>query len=259
MTRERHPRRRFLRAGAAFLAVTAARPGGAAAQQDWLRKGLEGLGSTMGGDGGTGGAMSSVEIGRGLKEALKLGTERVIGQVGQPGGYLKDAAIHIPLPGFLGRAQELLQAAGAAGLLDDLEVRLNRAAEAAAPQARDIFFDAIGQMTLADARQILDGPDDAATRYFQRTMTPELKAAFRPVVDRELANAGAIQAFDSVTERYAAVPFAPALGRDAKDRLVDHALEGATDGIFHYLAREEKAIRQNPAARTTDLLKKVFG
>lgn len=258
MTLDPTSRRRFL-ALAAGATLGGLSVGPVAAQSDLLKKGMESLGGALGkGDGGATG-LSSVKIGKGLKEALKLGTERVIGQVGQPGGYLKDAAIHIPLPGFLGNAQDLLGAAGAAGLLDDLETRLNRAAETAAPHAKDIFFDAIGEMTVGDARKILDGPDDAATRYFQRTMTPRLHETFRPIVDRELSDAGAIQAFESVTAQYADIPFAPSLGNRAQDRLVDHALDGATDGIFHYLAKEEARIRNNPAARTTALLKDVFG
>lgn len=251
-------RRQFLTASAAALGCALSAP--AAAQSDFLSRGMENLGNVLGNGGtGDGGALSTPQIVSGLKEALRVGTERVVNQLGQAGGYLNDKAVHIPLPGFLGQAQSVLQAAGASGLLDDLEVRMNRAAEAAAPQARDIFVNAIGQMSLSDARGILNGPDDAATRYFQRTMTPELKTAFRPVVDRELEEAGAIRAFESVQSSYESVPFASGLGDSAKDRMVDHAVQGATDGVFHYLAKEEAAIRNDPARRTTDLLKTIFG
>lgn len=240
------------------LALLAAAPDVARAQDDLIQKGVEGLGSLLDGGGGAE-ALSEAQIGRGLKEALRVASEQVVARVGQPGGYLEDQAIHIPLPGYLDTARSVLETVGAAGLLEDLEVRLNRAAETAAPHAERIFLDAIGAMTVADARDILNGPDDAATQYFRRTMTPELKSTFRPIIDRELNAVGAIETFDAVVQQYEAVPFASALGQDAKTRLVDHGLDGALDGIFHYMAEEEAAIRNDPAARTTDLLEQVFG
>ena len=113
-------------------------------------------------------------------------------------------------------------------------------------------------MTLNDAMQIYNGPDDAATRYFQRTMTTPLTHAFRPVVDRSLADAGAVQAFDDVIGRYDNVPLVPALGANVKGRLVDHALGKTLEGMFLYLAQEETAIRRFPAKRTTEILQRVF-
>ncbi len=251
-------RRTAVCASIVAFAAFAAAPRLGRAQGDWLEKGLESL-RGFGGGLGDGNGLSEAKIGRGLKEALRVASRTVVDQVGQPGGYLLDKAIHIRLPGFLGNVQSALRAAGAAGLLDDLERRLNRGAEAAAPYAEDIFLDAIAEMTLADARDILDGPDDAATRYFQRTMTADLKTAFRPIVDRELQAAGAVRALDNITRQIGSVPFAPALGANAKGRLIEHGLDGALSGIFHYLAEEEAAIRKNPAKRTTDLLREVFG
>jgi hypothetical protein len=250
-------RRTFLKAALGLPAAgVAAFPFAARAQSNLLKKGLDTLGDTFGG--GSGG-LSEVKIGKGLKEALRVASTRVVDLVGQTDGYLMDKAIHIPLPGFLGNAQDILSAVGASYLLDDLEVRLNRAAETAAPYAEEIFFDAIEQMTLEDARKILDGPDDAATQYFKRKMTPSLRETFRPIVKDELDNAGAIEAFDRTVARYDDVPFAPSLGENSKDRLIDHGLDGALAGLFHYLAKEEAAIRNNPAKRTTDLLREVFG
>jgi hypothetical protein len=214
----------------------------------------------MGSTGGGGeGSLTESRIRQGLKEALRQATTTVVKQVGQQGGYLQDPAIHIPLPGYLETTRSVLGQVGAAGMLEDLEVRLNRAAEQAAPRAREPFLDAIAGLTLQDAREILNGPDDAATRYFQRTMTPDLKQSFRPVVDRELENTGAIQALDRIAGKMAQVPFAGNLGDNAKDRLTEHGVEGALNGIFHYLGRQEAAIRQDPAQRTTDLLREVFG
>ena len=248
-------RRTALCASIAALAVFAMAPcPGRAQGGGWLERGLESLQGFGGGNG-----LSDAKIGRGLKAALRVASRTVVDQVGQPGGYLLDEAIRIPLPSFLGNVQSALRMAGASGLLDDLERRLNRGAEAAAPYAEDIFLDAIGEMTLGDARDILNGPDDAATRYFQRTMSPDLKTTFRPIIDRELQGAGAVRVFDDITRQVDSVPFAPALGANAKDRLIEHGLDGALSGIFHYLAQEEAAIRNNPAKRTTDLLREVFG
>lgn len=205
--------------------------------------------------GGAGGALTSSEATAGLKEALKVGTDTAVDLVSAAGGYLDNADIHIPLPESLRKVQSALQMVGMADLADDLEVRLNRAAEAAAPEARDLFAEAISQMTIDDAKAILDGPDDAATRFFQRTMTPGLTERFSPIVEAELAQAGAIRSYDRMMGRYDRIPMVP----DVKADLSDYAVEQALDGLFLMLAREEAAIRNNPAKRTTDLLRKVFG
>jgi hypothetical protein len=227
------------------------------ARAGWLDTGKDMLKSLGGADGG--GSLSEAQIGKGLKAALEVASERVVTQVGQIGGYLDDPAIHIPLPGYLAQARNLLSTVGAADLLTDLETKLNRAAETAAPQAQEMFLDAIGQMTMQDAREILGGPDDAATQYFKRTMSPELRETFRPVVDAKLAETGAIQTLDETVAAYDKIPFAGRLAKNAQGRLVDHGLDGALSGLFHYMAKEEAAIRNDPAKRTTDLLKQVFG
>lgn len=199
--------------------------------------------------------LSVAEIGEGLREALRVGTERVVGQLGQADGFNADPDIHIPLPGSLQRVQTALQAVGMSDLADDLELRLNRAAEAATPQAKQLFWDAISEMTLEDAQAIYDGPEDAATRYFQDKMTDPLSDAMRPVIDESLADVGAIASYDRMMGEYRAIPFVP----DAKADLTNYALGEALDGLFTYIAREEAAIRANPAARTTEILQRVFG
>lgn len=240
-------------AGASGAAL--ALPMVARAQDSWWQRTMDAF--SGGGDGA--GGLAESRIRKGLKEALRVATDSVIARVGQPGGYLRDAAIRIPLPGYLDDTRSVLRRVGAGDMLDDLEVRLNRAAEEAAPKGRELFADAIAEMSVDDARDILDGPDDAATRYFQRTMTPDLRRTFRPIVDRELQRAGAIESLDRVAGRIERVPFAPSLGEAAQDRLVEHGVDGALEGIFHYLASEEAAIRNDPAQRTTDLLREVFG
>lgn len=220
------------------------------AQSNLLQQGLGLLSS----GGSQSSSLSQGEMGDGLKEALRVGTEAVVSRLGKADGFYGDKAIHIPLPGQLATVQKALQAAGYSSLVDDLELRLNRAAEQATPKAKALFVDAISAMTISDAQQILNGPDDAATSYFRKAMGPGLAKEMAPVVDAALADAGAVQAYDSMMGQYKALPFMP----DAKANLTDYVVEKGMDGIFHYVAKEEAAIRTNPAARTTDLLKKVF-
>ena len=200
------------------------------------------------------GSLSTDEIGAGLKEALKIGSGNVVTQLGATDGFNKDSSIHIPLPESLDKVKTLLSKVGKSSLLDDLELKLNRAAEIATPKAKQLFWNAISAMTLEDAKGILNGPDDSATRYFKGKMSPELAKEIRPVIDESLSDVGAIKAYDGAMQEYKAIPFVP----DAKANLTDHVVEKGMDGIFYYMAKEEAAIRQNPARRTTDLLKKVF-
>jgi hypothetical protein len=229
----------------------------AQAQSGWLSKGKDLLGTVGGAAGGTGGGggLSDIEIGKGLREALRVGSSNVVGSLGRKDGFYGVKDVHIPLPGALGQVQKALKVVGKSGLTDDLELRMNRAAEASVPKAKSAFFEAIDAMTIDDARKILSGPKDSATRYFESKMTPRLTDDFRPIVDTELAASGAAKAYDSTMGEYAKLPFVP----DAKANLSGWVVEKALDGVFLYLAREEAAIRDNPAARTTALLQKVFG
>lgn len=195
------------------------------------------------------------EIAAGLKEALKVGTERAIDQVGQQGGYYQDRVIHIPLPAKLQPVQDALVKIGQGHYLAELEQGMNRAAEVAAPRAKKLFVDAIRQLSWEDVKQIYDGTNDAATRYFQNKMTPELKRMMRPVIDDTLAQVGVVQTYDQLMDRYQAIPFTPELNFDLNDYVIQHGI----DGMFYYLAKEEAAIRQDPAKRTTEILKRVFG
>ena len=202
-----------------------------------------------------GASLASGEIADGLREALRVGTERVVGQLGTADGFNGDPEIRIPLPPSLQRVQSALRTVGMSALADDVELKLNRAAEAATPKAKELFWQAIGDMTLDDAQAIYDGPDDAATQYFRQSMSDPLKGEMRPVIDATLAEVGAIAAYDRMMGQYAQLPLVP----DVKADLTDWGLEKTLDGLFHYVAREEVAIRQNPAARTTELLQRVFG
>lgn len=202
----------------------------------------------------SGSALSNQEVANGLKEALRVGADRVVTDLSAVDGFNANPDIHIPLPDTLKKAQSALRAVGLSGMADDLELRLNRAAEAAAPEAKQLFWNAVSTMTFDDARNIYDGPDDAATSYFRDRMTPDLTSKFTPVVDESLREVGAIRAYDDMMGSYKSLPFVPDVSADLSGHVVTHAL----DGLFLMLAREEKAIRENPAARTTELLKKVF-
>lgn len=140
-------------------------------------------------------------------------------------------------------------------MADDVEERLNRGAEAAAPKTKEIFYTAITEMTLEDAQGIYNGPDDAATQYFRKVTTADLKETVRPIMEQSLKDVGAISAYESLTAEYNDYPLVP----DLKGDLTDHATDQALEGLFHYLAIEEAAIRNDPVKRTTEILTTVFG
>lgn len=240
-----------------ILALAGVRP---AVADGWLSKGRNFI-KDLGLDRSSGPAqgLSLSDATSGLKETLKVASGRVVNRVGVRDGYNLDSAIHVPLPGFLKTTRSFLAPVGMSGQLDDLEVRLNRGAEQAAPYARSIFWDSISSMTFDDAMGIIKGPNDSATQYFRGKMTPPLTTAFHPVMEKQLEKAGAIRSFDATVNRYDAIPLAPSLGASAKGRLIDHGVSYALGGIFHYLGKEEAAIRQNPAKRTTQILQKVWG
>lgn len=215
---------------------------------------LDRLKDTVQNQGGSG-SLTDAEIRGGLREALTVGTERVIGQVGAEDGFNLDPSIHIPLPKSLQRVDSALSTLGLNSLTDELETRLNRAAEAAAPEAKALFIDTISNMTLADAQGILTGPDDAATQYFRTQTSERLTELMRPVIESSLQQVGALQSYDATVSRYQQLPFVPDVSAD----LTDYTIEKSMDGIFYYLAKEEAAIRENPLKRSTELLRKVFG
>ncbi len=203
----------------------------------------------------TGASLRDMDIARGLKEALRVGSDRVVSTLGKADGFNKSPDVHIPLPPSLQTVKKVLDAVGAGAAADDLELRLNRAAESAVPKAKRLFGEAIAAMTFEDARAIYNGPKDSATQYFHGKMSAPLAADMRPIVDGELARVGAIQSYERMIGQYRSLPFVP----DVKANLTDYVLGKAVDGVFLYLGREEAAIRENPAKRTTDLLKKIFG
>jgi hypothetical protein len=224
------------------------------AQNKWFQKAKEVVGDSEKSDSGLN-ALSVDSIAAGLKDALRVGSETVVTQLGKPDGFNADPAIHIPLPENLKAVKNALDKIGMSSMLDDLELQLNRAAETATPKAKALFLQSIREMTLDDAMGIYKGPEDAATKYFQSKMSKPLAETMHPIVENSLSQVGAVQTYNNVMGKYRSLPFVP----DVKADLTNYVTERGMDGIFHYLAREEAAIRQNPAKRTTDLLKRVFG
>jgi len=238
-----------------IMIATAMIAGGAQADS-LLQQGKSLLDSVLKSDSSKSGtALTAADLELGLREALKVGTETVVAQLGAKDGFNGDDLIHIPLPDSLETVQKTLKKFGLSDMLDDLELRLNRAAEAATPKAKALFLQAIEDMSIDDAKKIYEGADDAATQYLKSKMSAPLAEEMRPVVDASLAEVGAIQAYDSTMAAYKDIPFVP----DAKADLTNHVLTLGLAGIFEYVAKEEAAIRNEPVKQTTAVLKRVFG
>ena len=220
---------------------------------DGLKQAAE---SVLSSDGGSAsGPLSIDEITRGLKEALTTGSSAVVSQLGAANGFSGDPAIRIPLPASLVKARDLASKVGLEGSFDELELKLNEAAEEATPKAKALFVNAIQAMSVEDAKGILQGPDNAATEYFRGKTGSQLQSEMRPIVDQALAKVGAVSTFNQLLSKYNNIPLAPKVDAD----LTGHVVEEGSDGIFYYLAQEEKAIRENPVKRTTEILQRVFG
>lgn len=191
----------------------------------------------------------------GLKEALDIGTRNAVAAVAREDGYFGDARIRIPLPEKLEDAGKILRKVGMGDRVDEFILSMNRAAEKAAPRAGDIFMDAIRDMTVVDAYGIVRGDETAATDYFRQRTWDDLYALFRPVVTRSMAQSGVVQSYRRMMERYNALPLVKPVDVDIEGYVTDEALRG----LFFMVAEEEKKIRRDPAARVTELLRKVFG
>lgn len=191
----------------------------------------------------------------GLKEALGVGTSRSVDLLGRPDGYLKNLDVRIPMPDKLRTVDKSLRTIGRGSLVDEFVTSMNRAAETAAPLARSVFLDTIKQMSFADAVKIVRGKDHEATDYLRANAGPRLDTLFQPIVAGQLDRVGTTRAFDAMMGRASALPFAGRVTFDLKAYVTTKAL----DGLFLMIGREEEKIRKDPLARTTDLLKSVFG
>jgi hypothetical protein len=219
----------------------------ASAQLDRIFKGL-GIGEQQSG-------LSDTKIGAGLKEALHIGTENAVNFTGKKDGYFLNLAIKILMPEKLRTFEKGLRAVGYGPQVDEFVLSMNRAAEKAAPFAKQIFWDAIGEMTFEDVRKILSGNETAATDYFKGKTTNKLTDVFKPIVSKSMNEVGVTRQYKELVGRYEAIPFVKKESFDLDHYVVFKAL----DGLFYMVGEEEKKIRKNPAARTTELLKEVFG
>lgn len=243
-----HLRRVSVRSFAALLSIGALAGCASTDALDTLKK----AGVLSGG--AAGGAITGDEITAGLKEALTKGSTAVVSKLGTSGGFASDPKIRIPLPSSLAKARDFAAKVGLDGRFNELENKLNEAAEAATPKAKSLFVDAVKSMSVSDAKGILQGPDNAATQYFEDRTRGDLGDAMSPIVDRSLSEVGAVSYFTNLMSSYNKIPFAPKVETD----LTSHVVNKGMDGIFLYIAEEEAAIRANPLKRTSELLQRVF-
>ena len=191
----------------------------------------------------------------GVREVLRVGAERGVSRTARPGGFLDNPAVRIALPGELSEIARGLRAIGLSGTVDELEVAMNRAAEEAAGEATNLLIDAVAGLTVRDARAIVRGPDDAATRYFRARTEDDLRERFSPIVAGATRQVGLYRAYEEFVDRHAMLEL---LGDPTVD-LNAYVTEETLDGLFTVLREEEGRIRADPAARTTELLREVFG
>jgi len=204
------------------------------------------------------GVLSQDEAAMGIRAALDNGIGNALSNLGQVGGYFNDPTVKIPLPKVLQDVQSYLAPIGAEGILVEVQQQLNRGAEKAAPVARNIFIDAVRGLTISDAINIVRGPDTAATDYLRERTTTSLSSLFAPIMENALADTGALRLVDDV-ERQVPLALLGSSGVDLKSDLINHGVDFGLRGVFHFIAEEEKAIRSDPAARTTAILRRVFG
>lgn len=193
----------------------------------------------------------------GLKEALRISTGKAVASTGRRDGFLKNEAIRILLPPKLQTAGRTMRMLGMGARVNELEIGMNRAAEQATPQAKQIFLNALARMTFSDARGILAGGNTAATDYFKRQSTQELATAFTPIVHQAMLKVGVVRQYNTVAQSPAVSRFSSSQKQNLD---LDAYVVGKTlDGLFYELGQEENRIRKDPASQTTELLREVFG
>jgi len=202
-----------------------------------------------------GSALPEAKVADGLKEALTVGAVNAVELVSRQDGFWGNPQIRIPLPDSVEKVAPMLRAVGYGEQLDAFELSMNRAAEKAAPVAKDMFVDAVKQMTFEDARKILSGGDNAATQYLREKTGAKLGQAFKPIVHQSMGDVGVTKAYQDLEASAAAVPFAQIVNFDLDQFVTDRSL----DGLFWMIGQEEAKIRNDPAARVSGLMQEVFG
>jgi hypothetical protein len=199
--------------------------------------------------------LDNATIINGLKEALRVGTQNAVRLTSSEDGFLGNELIRIALPDQLETLVKVLRTVGFESQVQELEVTMNRAAERGAGEATDVFVDAIAKMSFGDARAILDGNETAATDYFRDKTSGTLTKRFKPLVKEKMQEVGLVQQYESLVDRFTAIPLMSAPVLSLEDYVTDKTL----DGLFTVLADEERRIRTDPSARVTELLQRVFG
>ena len=199
--------------------------------------------------------LSQTDASSGLKDALIQGAQIAVKQLGKPGGFSNNEDVRIELPGKLGKAAQTMKMMGMGAQVDELEASMNKAAEAAVPQAQALLVDAVKKMTVTDAKSILSGPDDAATQYLNKTSREQIRAKFLPIVKQATDKVGVAQQYNAFAGQAAAFGVVDAKSANVENYVTEQAL----DGLFKMIAEQEAGIRENPAAAATSLAKKVFG
>lgn len=241
-------------AGVIVLALALASPASQAGLSDYLDSITQSVTGTGGGDAAA--ALSEDEMVAGLKEALDRGTQFAVDKLGQEGGFLNNSKVRIPMPDSLAWVEKSLRSIGQDSLADEFIATMNHAAEQATPEAAAIFGDAIRQMSVQDAKDILAGPEDAATQYFRTHTGDALAQKMRPVVESATARTGVTSAYKNMTAQAGGITsLLPGSVTDLDGYVTDKTL----DGLFLMIAKEEKRIRENPLGYSSDLLQKVFG
>ncbi|HTQ77867.1 MAG TPA: DUF4197 domain-containing protein [Burkholderiales bacterium] len=200
-------------------------------------------------------ALTNKDATAGLKAALEKGSGVAVDLLGRTDGFFGNAAVKIPLPDSLKKYDKLMHTFGMGKYADELELTMNRAAEAAVPEAKKLFVDAVKKMTVQDAKGILTGGQTAGTEYFKRTTSEPLRAKFLPIVKRATAK---VQLAAKYNE-YAGKAAKFGLVKKDQTNLDDYVTQKALDGLFYMVAEEEKKIRQDPVAAGSSIIKKVFG
>jgi len=191
----------------------------------------------------------------GLKAALEKGSQQAVAALGRTDGFLANPKVKIPLPDSLTRAEALMRRVGMGKYADELVVSMNRAAEAAVPEARQLFVDSVRKMTVQDAKGILTGGETSGTEYFQRTTKDQLHSRFLPIVKRATEKVGLAQRYNEYAEKGATL----GLVKKEQSNLDEYVTQKALDGLYLMVGEEEKRIRKDPLAAGASIIRKVFG
>lgn len=200
-------------------------------------------------------SLTQADAGRGIRDALGLAAMNATTRLGQPDGFWSDGRVRIPLPGLLGQSQRTLSGFGMSGPLDALQENLNHAAESTMPQAGGLFVNAVRTITIADAIDIVRGPQDSATSYLRGRTQSRLTTLLRPPMTEALTDSGAFTLMRTALREVGL----SSMTRDLRTEVINFSTTKALEGCFFFIAQEERAIRRDPGRRTTDILRRVFG